>query len=395
MGLWDLPLFINGDSTLEVAMEMLCVVGLGPKDYAARRGEKAVMMYRLLPDGAWRYLGESHGDAVDPKALAAMHALKEKYGDDPSKYSVMVGRHTPAEYDEFFACWRAATGRHKLIEKKFSELMSFCAPYATIRDHCSGDRPNCGSSFHLFFLLLMQNGCALPPNFKESVMLHSLAYDELSKIPSEYARRVFVRKVRDLVVDYDERGGSAVEYVIESFAEVAPNMYSGDPESQKARALYIAENFDARVKRSSFSRGPPPSNYKTFGFHTIRAKQREIREMSRRVVGDAPAARSEVHPGDVEPRDYDPTGNHPGKVARDAKRSIKASANLDPEQCCGFCGKWNYGADANVTLRRCAKCLTIYYCSAECQRKHWPHHKKGCRQMKANREAARAGDRAS
>ena len=68
-------------------------------------------------------------------------------------------------------------------------------------------------------------------------------------------RRVFVRKVRDLVVDYDERGGSAVEYVIESFAEVAPNMYSGDPESQKARALYIAENFDARVKRSSFSRG--------------------------------------------------------------------------------------------------------------------------------------------
>ena len=381
---WKLKqMTVVGDSTLEVAMEMLSVVGLGPKNYAARRGEKAVVMCRELPDGEYFMVGEpGTGSDISPKTLAAMDALKDKYG--PSEATLFVGRHTPAEYDEFFACWRAATGRHKLLEKNFEKLMTFCGPYHEIRDYVGGKRPYVGSAIHLLCLLLMQNGCALPAGFKEVVMLHSLANDLLCTDPAEYSRRVFVRKVRDLVVDYDERGGHAVECVVESFAEHARHA----TKDRKLRALQIAGSFDAHVKRSSFSRGPPPKRYRDLEFHAGRMQREDMREI-KKGVGNAPAAREDENEA---PRD-DFLSNHPGKVARDAKKQIKQSAHLDVEQCCAGCGKWSYGADANVALSRCARCLAIYYCSPECQKKDWKRgHKQICKKMKADREAARASE---
>ena len=392
MGFYDDCLFINGDSTLEVAMEMLCVVGLGPKNYAARRGEKACFLFRAKPDGEWRTGFEGPPGATDigETGKAAIDAIHEKYGADIilQRFS---GRHTVAEYEEFFACWRAATGRHKLLENHFEELVNFCPPYVHIRDLASGARglQRClvGSAYHLLILLLMQNGCALPAGFKETVMLDSLANDMLCTDPAEYSRRVFVRKVRDLVVDYDERGGHAVEYVIESFAELTTR--PGRSKDKKARALYVAETFDARVKRSSFSRGPPPRRYSDLNFKKVMANDEDLRAIRQRCVGDTPAAREDKTEA---PRD-DPLSNHPGKVARAAKKQIKQSAHLDVEQCCAGCGKWSYGADANVALSRCARCLAIYYCSPECQKKDWKRgHKQICKKMKADREAARASE---
>lgn len=39
---------------------------------------------------------------------------------------------------------------------------------------------------------------------------------------------------------------------------------------------------------------------------------------------------------------------------------------------CEGCGKF-----ADKALR-CSRCLDIFYCSVECQRAHWPEHKRGC-----------------
>ncbi|KAJ6626094.1 hypothetical protein B0H10DRAFT_2000297 [Mycena sp. CBHHK59/15] len=34
--------------------------------------------------------------------------------------------------------------------------------------------------------------------------------------------------------------------------------------------------------------------------------------------------------------------------------------------------------EPGLALRRCGKCKGVWYCSKECQIKHWPHHKKSC-----------------
>ena len=39
------------------------------------------------------------------------------------------------------------------------------------------------------------------------------------------------------------------------------------------------------------------------------------------------------------------------------------------------------------SLMKCSRCGTVYYCSLDCQRKHWPAHKTICTEKKARIEA--------
>ena len=70
-------------------------------------------------------------------------------------------------------------------------------------------------------------------------------------------------------------------------------------------------------------------------------------------------------------------------------RANVGAEDFDVEQCCAKCGKWDFGAGSDVSLKRCARCLTIYYCSPACQKEHWPQHKKHCKRLKAERDAAK------
>ena len=56
-----------------------------------------------------------------------------------------------------------------------------------------------------------------------------------------------------------------------------------------------------------------------------------------------------------------------------------------------LCESWDAGGGA-VALKRCANCRAIFYCSPACQKKNWKMHKKVCKQLKAEREAARVAD---
>lgn len=40
---------------------------------------------------------------------------------------------------------------------------------------------------------------------------------------------------------------------------------------------------------------------------------------------------------------------------------------------CAFCARRTFN------LSKCSACKAVYYCDAECQKKHWPEHKKDCK----------------
>jgi hypothetical protein len=46
--------------------------------------------------------------------------------------------------------------------------------------------------------------------------------------------------------------------------------------------------------------------------------------------------------------------------------------------CCAECSE-----EGGVSLKTCKACMSVQYCSAECQRNHWPKHKKQCKQRAA------------
>ena len=45
---------------------------------------------------------------------------------------------------------------------------------------------------------------------------------------------------------------------------------------------------------------------------------------------------------------------------------------------CAECGE-----EGGVSLKACKSCMQVKYCNAECQRNHWPKHKKQCKQRAA------------
>jgi tetratricopeptide (TPR) repeat protein len=50
--------------------------------------------------------------------------------------------------------------------------------------------------------------------------------------------------------------------------------------------------------------------------------------------------------------------------------------------CCAECGK-EEGVTLKACLKACKACMLVKYCNAECQKNHWPKHKKDCKQRAA------------
>ena len=71
---------------------------------------------------------------------------------------------------------------------------------------------------------------------------------------------------------------------------------------------------------------------------------------------------------------------------------MSASGAMEPESApppkpantCGGCGA------SEGSLKRCGRCLTVTYCSKECQTEHWAVHKATCSKPAASTSAGRA-----
>ncbi|XP_058461475.1 zinc finger MYND domain-containing protein 10 homolog [Malaya genurostris] len=59
----------------------------------------------------------------------------------------------------------------------------------------------------------------------------------------------------------------------------------------------------------------------------------------------------------------------------DLLEKISVIEKSDLKKYCLTCKK--------IADKRCSKCESVYYCSRDCQVKHWPHHKELCHQLKA------------
>jgi len=54
--------------------------------------------------------------------------------------------------------------------------------------------------------------------------------------------------------------------------------------------------------------------------------------------------------------------------------------DMTTAHCCADCG--GVGGEG-VSLKACKSCMLVRYCNADCQRNHWPKHKKECKQRAA------------
>jgi MYND finger len=66
------------------------------------------------------------------------------------------------------------------------------------------------------------------------------------------------------------------------------------------------------------------------------------------------------------------------------------------ERCKGpGCNKAKEELEEGVNLKLCAKCKLVSYCGKECQKAHWPKHKKQCKtpEKRAEEEKAQVGNR--
>ena len=58
------------------------------------------------------------------------------------------------------------------------------------------------------------------------------------------------------------------------------------------------------------------------------------------------------------------------------KHFHNAMGNTDKiRACCGCCNQ----VEGDVIFKRCNGCKRVFYCSKECQRKHWKSHKVRCK----------------
>ena len=444
MGIWGNDI-ISADSCLEVAMEMLTVAGIGPADYTAR------------------------ASARKQQDVLVTH-------NSPAGVPAFIGRHTRAEYIEFFDCLKTSQACHKALEEHARELLEIAGRTPQIDDcsareqealraavsagvmsarclHKTGNDSNgcVGNGVVILLTILLQAGVAIGDKMK-SFFAQVLDTDPQARTPRCHSRRAIIKKWRAILDEYpcfgyskeglatqwrgevpetdNPSGRTAIRFPSKTWAEGFDQTWATAADSEDGMVRSLTETERVReimtipITRHLIERTsePPRTAFNLNGamhfawaskdepeqqrfikseqFRNPKRQQpnskcqcgsgkkykkccKAMQELSR--SGGA-AGGACLGGGTLSNSDKTVAGisvqtefDRPEKLSTKAKKSAKGTlAGFDPHQCCAMCGKWQIGADSDLKLRHCGGCSVTYYCSKECQKENWPHHKQEC-----------------
>jgi hypothetical protein len=325
MGCWSIDM-IGGDSTLEVAMEMLTAAGIGPENYAERAKEIKVVVHTVLKNG--------------------------------KQEPVFVGRHTPAEYAEFFDCVEQAKDKRNELELGFSALAIVASKWTQIFENMGDeeDMNGVGNGLIMLAWLMMNAGAVIPDGFKAAVTqmldLEEKYWPELSDAkPRTNVRNNF----RKLLADYSDATDNTVAL---GYSTTTYALLSLTQEERK-----FAMTPEGVASRNYIKQCPPRTFESPLMHGTIKRQEdmseEEYEEWSK-AIAESPVM------SNCDPR---------------IERGVRAHRLKE----CGHCGKpevsgeLDTGEGDRVKLSTCGRCGVAVYCSKECQKADWKNgHKRIC-----------------
>ncbi|CAE8639316.1 unnamed protein product [Polarella glacialis] len=170
--------------------------------------------------------------------------------------------------------------------------------------------------------------------------------------------------VVDRVAPYAEWFFLAMNMVVLAIAFVAERRFQLDPNTVWAAELCIVGKF-AKLNGA-------PAQWRPYAVYTFGALLEDLDRLSH--------------------EEFQPASRHVKKLMRsmalpDFSRMTKSTLDVS----CGYCGEVGKGS---CSMSKCLGCEVVRYCGTECQKDHWPVHKKLCKHLKSRRqhsdEAARA-----
>ena len=164
MGIWNSDI-INGDATLECAMQMLTAAGIGPAVWPPTKMEVGILMSHGLP-------------------------IVTRLGN----------------YDEYFACLEKAKDHHEALEANIHKLITVAMKIQTITDKnmhlASGEDVMVGHAMQVLALILMRAGAYFPPNFEVTLEPLITENDPFTTQAKNPIRKLVMAGFKKLVDEY-------------------------------------------------------------------------------------------------------------------------------------------------------------------------------------------------
>ena len=342
MGIFNSDI-IGGDAALEIAMDLLAAAGIF----------SSVEPNSNSTENMW-------GAGVCRVTM-------------PGSGPELTCRHTVKQYAGMYAALEQACGRAAAVEANLDRMKDIATSWAgqalaeakglawsegDLIEPARGGPKVHGNALQILALIVMQSGCPLPSSLRTAI-LASLDQDRAARELGAHSRRVVMKLFRRLVEAHD--GGCCIWYRPESFLELMElsektqrnEIYFRTEDEAVAR---LVAEFEYRVRRGPAGTAlsawaPAAARPSTPACHDIQAGQQ---------------GRSSI-------RESDALSKTTQQLAK-----LFVCESFNPQACCP-CGQWQIGADSQLRLQRCARCESVWYCSAACQKEHWPMHKADCR----------------
>ena len=361
MGIWNSDI-ICCDSTLDVAMEMLCKAGIGPSNYPP-----------------------------DSKSVVISSFGKYRF----------VSRYRPERYTEFFRCLENAQHRCAELEDPHmqKDLFDIAVGNTRIWDKTHRGQEIVGHGLHIFALIYMSAGCQIDESVRD-VLLDSIDNDTWASSPCSEAneRRSVIRHFRELVDSYDCNGRKAIFYRCMHPFDYFELKRQTDHDQELLSQRFVAL-ISSRVSRRPADTKPPCTGPR-FGIAVWKNFEKppdeaEIASLRAQAAAENPGSQvvhctSATRDGPVAPpTPYIPPTELNVRASKASKKIARKTVKDDTfnaDKICAFCGTWQIGAKQSLKLKKCSRCHVTFYCSKKCQKEHWATHRKLCKKLSKKQE---------